>query len=497
MINQRVSCISVDIINADKPAAGLAFLAGACEMAKVDYDCVSINSTLLDKLTQENFNQIYAEVKLLNSEKLRQALTPVFLDIVENIKMFNPTCIAASLFSYMQVPVAEILFSIVKQHLPHVPIIAGGPGISSTLPNGRTHGKVMLENNLIDFYCLGEGDQAFVDFLNGDQQRIGINSHQTKFESWVPQISDLDQHYIVGSYKKINQKNYKNIENKNNTVFSLSTSRGCVRNCSFCDVSKSWPKFRYRSGKSVAEEVLKHHQEVSAVNFTIIDSLINGSLKSFKDFNLEMIKLKNTVPSLKQFSYNGMFIIRDKKSHNEEFFALMKQAGCESLSIGVETGSDRLRAEMNKNFTNQDLDHHFEMCEKYNIKNAVLMFVGYPTETEQDFEQSLNLLYRYQKYLLSDTIIGVNHHGIFSMITDTPVYDDKDSIGIVLDHHADLPNMLSWHNVNNPGLTVRRRVERDLEFRKLAAQLRYPVPYSRRYVEYMQHLDKDFVPMSD
>ena len=60
MINQRVSCISVDIINADKPAAGLAFLAGACEMAKVDYDCVSINSTLLDKLTQENFNQIYA-----------------------------------------------------------------------------------------------------------------------------------------------------------------------------------------------------------------------------------------------------------------------------------------------------------------------------------------------------------------------------------------------------------------------------------------------------
>ena len=116
---------------------------------------------------------------------------------------------------------------------------------------------------------------------------------------------------------------------------------------------------------------------------------------------------------------------------------------------------------------------------------------------ERDFEQSLNLLYRYQKYLLTDTIIGINHNGIFSMLTDTPVYDDKDSIGIVLDHHADLPNMLSWHNVSNPELTVRRRIERDLEFRKLAAQLRYPVPYSRRYVEYMQHLDKDFVPMSD
>jgi hypothetical protein len=85
MIDQRVSCISVDIINADKPAAGLAFLAGACETAKVDYDCVSINSTLLDKLTQENFNQIYAEVKLGNSEKLRHAIRSELHQLMEQV----------------------------------------------------------------------------------------------------------------------------------------------------------------------------------------------------------------------------------------------------------------------------------------------------------------------------------------------------------------------------------------------------------------------------
>ena len=75
MINQRVSCISVDIINADKPAAGLAFLAGACEMAKVDYNCVSINSTLLDKLTQENFNQVgESATNILDEQGIEHAI---------------------------------------------------------------------------------------------------------------------------------------------------------------------------------------------------------------------------------------------------------------------------------------------------------------------------------------------------------------------------------------------------------------------------------------
>lgn len=493
----RVSCVSVDIVNADKPTASLAFLAGACEAASVEYQCHSINSFLLDQLDPKRFNEIYANVKLLANDFLVSALTPQFSLLVNDIQKFAPDVVAVSLFSYMQMPVAEIFLQIIRQKLPTVQVIAGGPGVGSTSQNGQTHGRNLLDNQLVDFYCLGEGDQAFVDFLQGKIDIIGINSKHHKYESWVPQISNLDLHYIVGSYKKINHKNFKNLENKNKTVFSLSTSRGCVRNCSFCDVAKSWPSFRYRSGRSVAQEVLKHYQEVGAVHFAITDSLINGSLKSFREFNQEMINIKQTVPGLNEFSYNGMFIVRDKKSHNENFFALMKAAGCDSLSIGVETGSDRLRAEMNKNFTNKDLDHHFEMCSKYGIKNAVLMFVGYPTETEQDFEHSLDLLYRYQKYLLDDTIIGINHNGIFSMITDTPVYDDRDSIGIVFNYHENMPAQLNWFNTSNPSLTMRRRIERDLLFRKLAAELQYPVPYSNRYIEYMQHLDQHFVPMSD
>jgi radical SAM superfamily enzyme YgiQ (UPF0313 family) len=299
------------------------------------------------------------------------------------------------------------------------------------------------------------------------------------------------------SYAKIDVSNYRNLESKDSNVFSISASRGCVRNCSFCDISSTWKKFRFRSSKNVSSEILKHHREVGAVHFTIVDSLINGSLKSFHDFNLEMIKLKETYPTLANFSYNGMFIVRNAKSHTEKLYADMAAAGCDSLAIGVETGSDRLRAEMNKKFTNEDLDHHLEMCQKYGIKNAFFMFVGYPTETKEDYQASLDLLTRYQKYLIDNTIIGINHSGIFGLLPDTPVFEQRNEIGIVWEHNENNVASMNWFNANNPELTVKERILRDLTFRQHALDLRYPIPYADRYLTYLNQLDAGSAVLPD
>jgi radical SAM superfamily enzyme YgiQ (UPF0313 family) len=180
----------------------------------------------------------------------------------------------------------------------------------------------------------------------------------------------------------------------------------------------------------------------------------------------------------------------------------MHTAGCESLAIGVETGSERLRFEMNKKFTNRSLDHHLEMCQKYKIRNNFLMFVGYPTETAQDFEQTLEMLERYQKYLISDTIIGINHSGIFQLLPGTPLFDHRDQLGLVINEHQDSDNLsamsqLYWTNKNNPSLNTQERILRDLRFRRRAAELRYPIPYSKRYLDYLKDIDKNGFILSD
>lgn len=493
----KAYCLSIDIVNADKPTASLAFLAGICEHAGVEYECSSLNAEMLSVLDRSEFQSLYDAIKLGTEGIWLPKINHVLDALVTRIQDFQPNVLLVSFFSFMQLNMGRHVLALVRQRVPDVEIIAGGPGIHGIeTVKGITNGKLLCQQGLVDFYVLGEGDELLPAFLAGNRNMLGLNSVAHKHETWVPQIDKLDEKYILPSYKKINFQVYQNIENKQQGIINLSTSRGCVRACTFCDVSNTWPKFRFRSGKNVAQEVLKHFQDTGIPNFYISDSLINGSLKSFKEFNQAMIELKQSHAGLADFSYNGMFIVRDKKSHNEEFFATMSAAGCESIAIGVETGSDRLRTLMAKKFTNEDLDWHMQMCQKYKIRNVLLMFTGHPQETEQDFQDSLNLLDRYQKYLLDDTIIGINFSGVYSLIPGTPDWTHREDMGLeILPGHDDM--RINWINKNNPSLTVKERILRDLAFRKHAANLRYGMPYTRRYLEYLKKVDKDFVPVSD
>jgi len=491
----RVSCVSVDLINADKPPAVLAFMAGACEKVQAEYQAVSLNSEFLKHLAADDYDKIYKNIKLNRISEFIDIIDPIISSVVDRVQHFNSEHLLVSLFSWAQFELAKFFLSKIRETGFKGLIIAGGPGIGPVNFESISNGRRLAQQGLIDYYCLGEADQVLPLYLMGDTKQIGLNSRKSLSDTWVPQIDNLEEAYLMPSYKKIETTVYKNLECKSDIVYSISASRGCVRRCTFCDVGKSWPKFRFRSGSSVAKEILQHHNDVGAMHFTIVDSLINGSLKSFKDFNENMVKLKHDYTSLSDFSYNGMFIVRDSQSHPETLFKLMKDAGCESLAIGVETGSDRLRFEMDKKFTNHDLDHHLEMCQKYGIRNTFLTFVGYPTETQSDFEQTLEMLYRYQKYLIDNTIIGINHSGLFTILPHTPVYDNRENLGIEL--YRDDYEKLGWYNTHNPELTVKARIIRDLTFRKTALQLRYPIPYSERYLEYLKEIDPFFMPESD
>lgn len=496
----RILCLAIDVINPDKPAASLAFLSGVCEYLCIDYLPISLNTELLLNYTAEQYDQVYVGMKLGEGELLDTVLQPVLPCISKQLKDYRPDLVMVSLFSSMQFPLAITVLSHLRQQGYNGDIIAGGPGVQTKDTQGETNGRKLLNLGYIDYYVLGEGDEVLVRWLQGERILPGVNSRRSLIfgETWVPQINDLDRYYIKPSYRKINLDVYHNLEAKSKAVLSISTSRGCVRSCTFCDVKNLWPKYRYRSGRSVAEEVLSLHQETGAVNFTMVDSLINGSLKSFREFNATMVDLRRQHASLAEFTYNGQFIVRDALSHSEDFFDEMRKAGCESLIIGVETGSDRLRHEMAKKFTNKDLDWHLEMSRRYGIRNTLLMFVGYPTETRTDFQQSLDLLDRYQHYLIDNTIIAVTFTGIFSLATDTPVYDQAEHLGIEIVPTDTLAmKQLNWINHNNLSLTVRERINRDLEFRRRAAELRYPIPYSDRYLEYLKHIDQDFVPVCD
>ena len=101
----------------------------------------------------------------------------------------------------------------------------------------------------------------------------------------MQQIDDINRlaYPVYDDYELSDYTNRKGL-----VALPITGSRGCVRSCTFCDVASMWPKYRYRDGKNIAEEIKYQVERHGVRAFRFTDSLINGSLKAFKDMIKEL-----------------------------------------------------------------------------------------------------------------------------------------------------------------------------------------------------------------
>jgi len=466
-------------LTVERPPASLAVMAGVCERNNVEYEVMDLNvfigKQLGIKRAQHIGNLFITVDKIDHPDADLMAEIEAVLDLaIEKIASFNIDLLAVSSFSYMQIAWTTKFLEKFRAN-SNVTVIAGGPGISYEQYTTKTAGKVLAENNLIDYYVLGEGDGVFEEFINGIIP-LGVNAKDSKYENWVPQIDNLDN-LPTPSYKKFDISNYTSDIMSGATQITITGSRGCVRRCTFCDVGYLWKKFRFRSADSIVTEIVTHFKEVGCLHYFFSDSLINGSLKQFMDVMTKLIALHNEYPELKQLSYSGQFIIRPKIHHKEKMFELLQQSGCDHLEIGIESGSEKVREHIGKKFSNDDIDYHLEMCEKYKIKNHILMFTSYPTETLEDHQETLDFYIKNQKYLINGTIFGTNINTPAAILSNTPLEKMSDELGIEFTNKEAI-NVSNWTISTNPKLTVVEKWRRYIELVRLTAALRYPRPFN-------------------
>ena len=177
-----------------------------------------------------------------------------------------------------------------------------------------------------------------------------------------------------------------------------------------------------------------------------------------------------------QISWSGQFIFRTKRTVPQDHFAMMKQAGADILYVGIETGSDRVRASMGKNFTNDDIDFQLDECSKNGIHVIPLMFTGYITETIEDHYENLRAFKRWQRYVADGTIIGVELGTSLMILPGAPVERMIESHGLefMMNNDQELGTDLWWSS-KNPELTISERVRRKLEVHETAIKYAWPV----------------------
>jgi len=344
-------------------------------------------------------------------------------------------------------------------------IIIGGMGVGTydLVTPDKSFGNIMLDSGLIDAYIVGEAEVALVTYLQGGVG-AGINNND------IDQIQDLD-HLPQPDYSYFDLDEYNYIIQGEKEVY-ITGSRGCVRKCTYCDVERFWPKYRYRSGQNVAAEMINNYERFGVTRFYFTDSLVNGSLKVFEKMCDQLANYRFDSP----ISWSGQFIFRQKKTIPKDHFATIAAAGGNLFYVGIETGSDRVRKEIGKNFTNEDIEFQFEECSKYGIKIIPLMFSGYLTETIEDHEENLKIFTRWKKYVANGVIDAIELGTELTILPGSPVERMIETHGIdfLLDSGGS-PVLRMWEARSNPTLTIQERIRRKVELHTEAIRHSWPV----------------------
>jgi radical SAM superfamily enzyme YgiQ (UPF0313 family) len=475
---ERVFVMSSLPLPVNKTPASLGFVAGVCDHINVDYTVFDTNMFVYKRMTEDEWQHVYHYCaanrhltdEFLNSE-LCSKLNGILYEVVTQFEGFE--LIAMTVFSEYQLALTRLLLSKIRQHTA-IPIIVGGPGIAINTDAGISFGKELLNDGLVDYYVLGEGDIVLQEFITDGTISLGVNAKGLP-ETYVPQINELNG-LPFPTYKDLDLADYVSVSVHNGATVNITGSRGCVRKCTFCNVANIWSKYRYRSGEDIAAEILHHYNTTGVKSFFFTDSLVNGSMSNFKALLEALVTLKENHPGLRDLYWVGQFIIRPQQSHPESLYDLMARAGCDYIQPGIESGSEAVRFHMGKKFSNIDIDYHFAMCRKYKIKNNLLMIINYPSETLGDFNVTLTQVERWAQYLDDHTIIGITVHPILEIVKDAPLYRKRKEFGIKVlrEDKGDITTLNNWMVDSNPGLTLDERHRRYKEILNKVIEMKYP-----------------------
>jgi radical SAM superfamily enzyme YgiQ (UPF0313 family) len=379
---------------------------------------------------------------------------------------YRPKNLAISILTLSSQRFAEDLCYYVKILDPNLKIILGGNSLNILQSQyQKLWSDLLLDSNLCDCVVIGEGEYTLSNIL--------ANNLIGKIVS--PQLTNADLSNLpVPDYSEYDMSLYPAAENTfwamaksirsidSGPIFLITGSRGCIKDCTFCDVANIWDKFRFRSGISVADEIATLHKKYDAKYFSFTDSLLNGGLRPFFEMNESLLdKLPpNTI------QYEGQVICRGKNDMPEKYFKIMALAGCAHVNIGIESGSESVRAHMRKGSSNEDIAYSTEMYIKYNIKQNWNIIAGYPTETDNDWQETVDLINYWVPR--SNGLLKINPINTFLILPDTPI--DKTEMRTELELHQESIagySEFAWVSGKNPSNTYEVRARRFIELCQL------------------------------
>ncbi len=298
--------------------------------------------------------------------------------------------------------------------------IVGGP--VSNIP------ELVFKYLSVDVVVIGEGEISTLKIL----EKLEANNYKPNQLSEIEGIAFKEGNNIIKTSTPSPSSMIRPLplipedissENIRGANVYIETHRGCPGNCGFCQVPCFFGRdVRSRALEDIMAEV-KEFLKKGARRIAVSGG--TGSLYGSKKFKItdeyaftELLKEISSLTGPQNLTIPDIRI----DMMNDEILEAVKNYTNGWIFFGIESGSDRMLKKMKKGIKVDDVKDAIEAARKHNIKIAGSFIVGYPGESEDDFEATVELA---DELMLDDYFVS-----IAEPIPGTSLADDVTEISL-------------------------------------------------------------------
>lgn len=243
-----------------------------------------------------------------------------------------------------------------------------------------------------DYVLLGEGEETLgdlMDALTGKSQRppetiLGLNSEKTEHPSRRPDIRALDD-LPFPAWELVDVEKYRRIWTERHGYYSMNmvTTRGCPYHCNWCAKPIWGQRYNSRSPENVASE-LKWLKETYHPDHIWFADDIMGLKPGWLEKFAALVEDADAVVPFKCLQRADLV--------NEKTATALRAAGCRTVWVGAESGSQKILDAMDKGDEVGDIYRATRLLQDQGIEVGFFLQFGYPGENWQDIQRTLQMV---------------------------------------------------------------------------------------------------------
>ncbi|MBL4670065.1 MAG: radical SAM protein [Flavobacteriales bacterium] len=277
----------------------------------------------------------------------------------------------------------------VKNQQPNLTTIWGG-WHTSLFPT-----QTLKDESSIDITVQAQGENTFKEIVAAIENKTTLkdikgicyrDENGKIIKNFARPIQDMNELPQM-NYDLVDVEAY--FKKKGNRQFDYISSTGCFFRCTFCaDPQVFQRKFSAYDANRIGEDIAYYHQKYQFTDLNFQDETLFTYKERIIDF-ANILKDKNI-----NITWAGTMRADQGNRMTDEEFKFLASAGMRRILVGVESGSQEMMDWLKKDIKMEHVDLCAERCKKHEISVIFPFIIGFPDESEESFQKSIDKAYQ-------------------------------------------------------------------------------------------------------